>query len=59
VAAESYYARRAARDPAWHQQQLAGAREREAACRAADPEGFRERHAEAASEAVPGMRRPG
>lgn len=42
--AESYYARRSAGDPAWREQQLAGAREREAARRAADAEAFRPRH---------------
>jgi hypothetical protein len=38
----SYYSRRAARDPTWHEAQLAGAREREAERRAANLDGFRE-----------------
>jgi hypothetical protein len=40
--AESYYARRSARDPEWHAAQLAAAAERERRRRKADPEGFRQ-----------------
>jgi hypothetical protein len=39
--ADSYYARRSARDPAWHAQQLREAAAREQRRREADPEGFR------------------
>jgi CRP-like cAMP-binding protein len=39
--ADSYYARRSARDPAWHEQQLREAAEREQRRRELDPEGFR------------------
>jgi hypothetical protein len=41
--AVSYYAARAARDPAWPREQIDGARERARARREADPEGFRAR----------------
>jgi hypothetical protein len=38
---ESYHRRRAARDPAWHAAQVAGATERARARRDADPDGYR------------------
>jgi hypothetical protein len=43
----SYYARRAARDPAWREAQLAAAAEREARRRERDPEGLRAARREA------------
>ena len=45
--AESYYAERAARDPEWRRQAIAGALERERARRERDPEAFRARRREA------------
>jgi hypothetical protein len=43
----TYYARRSARDPAWHERQLREAAERERRRRERDREAFRERHREA------------
>ena len=45
--AESYYARRSARDPEWRAQQIREAKEREARRREEDPEGLRAARREA------------
>jgi hypothetical protein len=45
--AETYYARRSARDPEWREQQIREAKERESRRREADPEGLRAARREA------------
>jgi hypothetical protein len=47
--AESYYAQRSRRDPAWRERQLREAKEREARRREADPGGFKAASREASA----------